>query len=467
MTADLSQILQEQDDRDLHGGPRPAVRVNHLSLSSRTVREVFDAVAALPKPAVRSGHVGNWREIWRGHVGLIDYNRYICRDFELGVPLLHAHTFTENADLTDGDTIYLPAGRITEAGYQRLELFVKMGSEFTPVPETDSVCCAFAYIQDGGVMVPLLADQARDLRDIPAATTIPTLLTRDEALLRRALHALLQASTGGESGLTLDQVFGSSVSRQGRRGAAPRVSSSGFEVESTSYASGADLVQAAIEALLHGSLGHLDVHDQRQPAGEYLPLLGAAAVLALVAFFDRYFGGGDGAHAHWGAISMSGYPPLAQGYFGRRATRRSMRQLGEGLRPVAEFASDLRFALLPAPLLSLLPPAEFQEDGEAVGRLLERVVSSTDRPGGDPNEAQGQISTVVRDWLETHAGRLSPYYLNRFGVARSVYNGTRTVPADGRPADLGVLADLSMQQASMVLGALITHSKTVREAPVG
>ena len=74
--------------------------------------EVFAAVRALPRPAVRSGHLGNWREICAGQVGPIDCNRYICRDFDMGRPLLHAHTFTETADLTEGDTIYLPAGSL-------------------------------------------------------------------------------------------------------------------------------------------------------------------------------------------------------------------------------------------------------------------------------------------------------------------------------------------------------------------
>jgi len=62
----------------------------------------------------------------------------------------------------------------------------------------------------------------------------------------------------------------------------------------------------------------------------------------------------------------------------------------------------------------------------------------------------------VQVWLDKHRDELSDYYLDRFGRARSVLNGSAAVPSDGRPADLGPLGELTMQQASMVLGALMT-----------
>ena len=64
---------------------------------------------------------------------------------------------------------------------------------------------------------------------------------------------------------------------------------------------------------------------------------------------------------------------------GRRANRRTLRQIGEALAAMPEFARPLRFALLPAPLLSLLPPAEFAHDRVLVEELAHGSSSTTDR----------------------------------------------------------------------------------------
>jgi len=125
-------------------------------------------------------------------VGLIDCNRYICRDFDMGRPLLHAHTFTETADLTEGDTIYLPAGRIVDRRYERLDVHVKEDGTFRRLAGGES--CAFAYAADGGEMTPLLRLRAAQFARITGATTIPTQLTADPPLLRRALTGLLAAT---------------------------------------------------------------------------------------------------------------------------------------------------------------------------------------------------------------------------------------------------------------------------------
>lgn len=455
----LEQILDDLDRRDLHGQEAAGARVHHLGLSDHLVADTFTAVANRSRPAVRSGHIGNWDEIRLGQVGLVDYNRYICDDLGLGVPVIHAHTFTENADLTDGDTIYLPAGRIHRRRYERLPIYVKRGDTLHPVDPTDSICCSFAYIDTDTGPAPLVQTRAAELVEFPGATTIPTMLCRDEGLLRRALHALVTQVQDTPSKLTLDQVFGSSVNRQGQRGEAPVATEEGFVANGTRYASREELIDAAIEGLRFGSLEPGDAHSAEAPEGDYLPLLGAATVLALVAYLDCHDAGSDTVHAHWGAISMSGYPPLSGGYFGRRATRRALRQLGVGLGVLPEFAFDVRFALLPAPVLSLLPPAEFDADCALVDDLITTIVKTTEPPGADPSRAVTQITGVVRDWLAEHGETLTPYYRNRFGLARSVFNGTAQVPTDGAPHGVSLLGTLTMRQASILLGTLIEEAK--------
>ena len=233
----LVQILDELDRRDLHGQEAHGARVYHLGLSDHLVSDTLAAVATRPRPAIRSGHLGNWEEIRRGRVGLVDYNRYICRDYGLGIPVVHTHTFTENADLTDGDTIYLPAGRIERSSYERLPILVKRGEMLQPLDPNDSICCAFAYLYTDSGPLPMVAARAAELSGFPGATTIPTMLCRDEQLLRRALTALIAQALDAPGGLTLDQVFGSSGNRQGRRGEAPIAVKGGFVASGTVKAS--------------------------------------------------------------------------------------------------------------------------------------------------------------------------------------------------------------------------------------
>lgn len=216
-------------------------------------------------------------------------------------------------------------------------------------------------------------------------------------------------------------------------------------------------------ALRYGTDDLNGVHEGTQPSDRYLPLLGAPAVLALVAYLDCQASGSD-LHTHWGAISMSGYPPISRGYFGRRANRRTFRQLGEELGALDDVGPTMRFALLPAPVLSLLPPAEFRTDCTLVDDLVTTVLEKTEPPKADPSGAVTEIRDVVQSWLRDHQQRLTPYYLNRFSLARSVFNGTIEVPCDGAPHDPDQLGALTMRQASILLGSLIEEARTLDPA---
>lgn len=114
----------------------------------------------------------------------------------MGRPQLHAHTFTETADLSDGDTVYLPAGRIHKRRYERLQVHVKEDATFRPLADDKSICCSFAYVPQTGEMASLLHVRANEIAEIPGATTIPTLFTSDTSLLRRAVTVMLDRDCG-------------------------------------------------------------------------------------------------------------------------------------------------------------------------------------------------------------------------------------------------------------------------------
>jgi len=94
-----------------------------------------------------------------------------------------------------------------------------------------------------------------------------------------------------------------------------------------------------------------------------------------------------------------------------------------------------------------------------VDNLISSVLENTEPPKPDPSGAVTEIGRVVQNWLADNQSLLSPYYLNRFGLARSVFNGTAQVPVEGAPHDPSLLGSLTMRQASILLGSIIEESK--------
>ncbi|MCW1249353.1 DUF6025 family protein [Acaricomes phytoseiuli] len=458
----LDRIL-EKDLAGASARESAELRLSHLGLSNYTVSDVFAAVSTAPSRAVRSGHIGNWETIWAGQAGLLDYNRYICRDLRLGTPVVHAHTFTETLAMDDGDTIYLPAGQVHQKRYRRLPVFIKRGQRFIETSPDESICAAFAYVETGTGIAPLIQSRAEELEMFDEATTIPTILCDDPELLHRALTALVDKALNSPGELSLKQVFGSSVSYQGKRGAAPEVMGSEFIVSGTRYGSIGDLVEATISGLRFGALDHPETHSVPHPEDHYLPLLGATALLCLFAYIDC-FQTKSPIHTHWGAVSMAGCPPISGGYFSRRANRRTLRQISNALAGLEEISASPHFTLLPAPILSLLPPAEFDVDCALADSLMNSVRDSTGASAPDAQVATEEIRSIVQKWLNEHSGDLDPYYVDRFRMTRSVFSGAADGPVDGTPHSPAALGSLTMRQASLLLGVLMEESKGLSES---
>lgn len=465
MTSDLASrsalagLLEEQAQRLNSTANLPGeVSVVHVGLMRLPMGDLFRLVHHAHSRPVRSGHLGNWEEIWRGRVGLVDYNRYICRDYDMATPLLHTHTDTESGDRTSGDTIYLPGGVVSDGDYRRLPLHELVDGQFRQLPESESRCCAYVYVDEGGEFRSLVEARIGECTDrFSDAGTIADALLQREGELRQLLKSSLRGALSDSQPLRLEDVVGGSVDTRGRRGSGLTLHGTNLQCNGTSYSTVGAVVDAIIETLQDGSVNH------RPPAprddGMYRPLIGAAMVIALTAVLHTSpISTSRSLHLHWGAISMSGYPPRSGGYFARRSTRRTLRNLARAFAQVEAFDRTVRFALLPAPVLSLLPPAEFDTDVALTAELFERVLD-TRAPGADPNVAQAEIDDRVDDWLEGSRDQLSDYYKQRFFRARSVQHASVSLPDDGRPASPESFERLTVQQGSMILGALLTNGE--------
>lgn len=456
----LAGLLEEQAQRTNATTSRPGeVSVVHVGSMPVPIGELFRLLRDAPSRPVRSGHLGNWEEIWRGRAGLVDYNRYICRDDDMAAPLLHTHTGTENGDRTLGDTIYLPGGIVSDGDYRRLPLHELVDGQFHPLCESESRCCAYVYVDEGGEFRPLVESRIDECTGhFSDAGTIADALLHREAEVRRLLESALRDAMNDGQPLRLDDVIGGSVDTRGRRGHGMTQHGTHLRCDGTSYETVHAVVDAIIETLQDGSVEHRPTSPRDD--GKHRPLLGAAMVIALTAVLHHSAPTptAPAVHLHWGAISMSGYPPRSGGYFARRSTRRALRNLARAFSQVEAFDRVIRFALLPAPVLSLLPPAEFETDAALTSELFEQVLD-TRPPGADPNVAQAEIDDRVDAWLDASRDRLSGYYTRRFFGARSVQHASVALPTDGRPARPESFERLTVQQGSMILGALLTSGE--------
>lgn len=341
-----------------------------------------------------------------------------------------------------------------------MPLYVRANGEYEPLPNTEARCIAYVHVREDNGYKPLPAARWHECdENFCGAQTLPDLLLSHEDTLRMLLTLFVEALANSNTSGRLEEMFGGSVNPEGFRGASPQPSARGFMCEATEYPSVEALIDATVECLEDGSAHH--PFNETREGVEFRPLLSAQAAVFLAALLEdepTEATHGHRLHLHWGAISMAGYPPKSQGYLNHRSTRRSLRFMASSIDESAHALLPLRFALLPAPILSLIPPAEFVEDFETMQALFERVLARTSLPGSDPNVAQGEIDTEVSTWLTKNQGALSPYVLNRFGVCRSVHNQTLNLPEDGAPAPLGLLGDLTMQQATMLLGSLLTQA---------
>ncbi len=156
-------------------------------------------------------------------------------------------------------------------------------------------------------------------------------------------------------------------------------------------------------------------------------------------------------HLHWGGIPMAGYPPRARGYFSsltkylRKLFRPVIRELPE-VAPVFN-------VLLPAAVFNLCPQRSLPGDVDCLARLMSRVRDETTTLIGRPEIMRQRIEQIVEDWRPKAEKTLSDYMIDHFaprpGVASSLPE-----PVEGEPVMLESFCDLTVQQASMLMGAL-------------
>jgi Family of unknown function (DUF6025) len=391
----------------------------HVAKQSAPLRGLLEAVALAPVSGSRSGHLGNWDDVVVGSAGIVDYNQPICRGSRYGHPLLHAFLTVETAELTEGDTIYLPGSLVREGERELLRLYAWSGRDWQACMRDEPLFVPLLATDVDGELVSLVSFHERRLdrhRDFDFRIEARQLYDRGETF-RDLLRALLEAAARDprSRGLLSDLVSGAVELGGSLTAARLERAGSGWTLTAETWREGYANTEALIDALLIPFEAVVRPAEFLASIGEApprFPLISNKALSLASALFESAAApGGFALHLHWGAFQMAGCPPLRNGYFASKSNLRFFRWATEVALVALPELKPVFFVLLPVAPFTLWPPDTHAEDVELVGRLLREISSSNGRPAA----ADGvQLGRQVEEWFRVSGGRLSRYFLSRF-----------------------------------------------------
>ena len=437
----------------------------HMGHSEISIDRLIASVQTRPslRPP-RTGHIGNWANIVHGRAGPRDYNHMTCGARHIGYPLLFDLNQTESDTPGLGDWSYLPGSLVDRGDRQCLSLFTWDGQAFKARDRTVPLFTPLTLAEVDGELVPLTALHRQRCKQFDhfGFRHQSDLILGHQTLVRRILSTLLvYADQQDHPEAVLRRIFDRRVTLDGRVGrTALEPSGSGYRMGGVSYVGGEELIDHALLSVqIAAKPEDLLVSIKDLPV--QLPLMSATVFVLLLAVLSSHYPASErpppastrpcNPHLHWGGIPMAGYPPQDRGYFGENV--RHLRKLFQPVIDQIDEVDPVFLVLLPAGLFNLCPHDAFPEDVECMDRLFDVVAARSGRLFGRPAEMSRCIEQTVLEWQSTYGTRLSSYLISRFAPRAGTVTSLPE-PLEGRLLLPQGLASLTLQQASMTMGAL-------------
>lgn len=453
-----------------------AFKAVHMGERDLPIGELLDFItsdAALCPP--RTGHIGNWGNIARGRAGAMDFNKAICAP-GYGYPLLYCFTQTESDTRRQGDWGYLPGSLVDGDRRTPLRLHAWDGSEFVPCSHAVPRFTPFIQAELDGELKPLMEVHARRQDPIgPHPFELEQAIFADhETTIRPLLSALIEEARGRDNPRrALQDLISHSVALDGTMARCDlELDGKGFKLGQTHYPSTEALVE-------HALFPFRAVARPRQFMAEIarlpwqLPVASNLLIAVLSAILETHWPGGIlpapravgplNPHLHWGGRDMAGSPPRNRGYLLEDAKLRSIKRMCATL--VEQFATvqPLCFVLLPATVFMLCPTTAQPDDAEHLAKLFHRVRDASPDLGASEPVGRLLIGTIVQTWHREVGTKLSDYFQSRFGprCGGLVAGGI----VEGNPVEPRGFRDLTLRQASAIVGELFDIASSARSAP--
>ena len=367
--------------------------------------------------------------------------------------MLHDQTETDNADLSSGDTIYLPGSKVVNGKRTQLDLFVYKNGVLTACDPGQSYflpACYFRKEEKCIHLIKLLKERNGQLSGLSFNYESEAIaermeffkqyvswfldiirVTKDEFLIANFFRKVVIDGMASEVNFDYNE---------GR-----------FVLNGKTYSQEELLSLITLSSRLARS----------EPEAEFIcrttpyPLLHNSLLILFLALCYNFPGWHDkkrevfALHFHWGAIGMAGYPPAKKGYF--KTASKTVKKFHSYIKGRPE-VKNLFFILMPIFPFLFYADRRDANDFDCLSELFEKI---KEVPQVSEVEAQKIIEDITTKWIESSKKDLSAYFLSKFKKKRSIlfdghfFDHTLEAP--------GTLKDLPYSRISLVVGALFSY----------
>ncbi|QQE79735.1 hypothetical protein GI364_04395 [Alicyclobacillus sp. SO9] len=440
------------------------VHMGKSSLNTGALISVLESDSDLLPP--RSGHIGNWSDIAHGRAGMIDYNKAICAEKNLGYALIYSFNQTETDDVVNGDWIYLPGSIVEGSNRQKLPLYTWNGSEFTERDRNRSYFTPFVFTESNNSLESLVTlhwKRMSNLKQFNFKLEASVVWENREIFQEMIKRLIIEAQSASNKERALSDIISHVACLDGQVSRCNIISDgTSYKIGGTYFKDINEVVNAMLIPFL-ATVEPLEFADRIPYLPDEVPVMSNNVVSIISAIFNTHYPSGNviratmtqpcNPHFHWGALGMAGYPPLKTGYFSEKSSIKSTKKICNTLVNSFMSVDPIYFVLMPASIFTICPTTEHKHDVDLVEDMLKTVLTKTDCHA-ETDILMNQISSIVSTWIETNQKYLSEYYMNRFSARRSVLNKV-TLPTFSETVEPPSFRRLSLRQNSMVVGALI------------
>lgn len=395
----------------------------HLGKSKIKIKDFVQLLQELTviKPP-RTGHLGNWEQILLGRSGMMDFNKVICEN-DLGYPLLYCFNQTETEDLSEGDFVYLPGSMLKDGNRKSLDLYSWDGHSFTKRERNRTYFAPFMLVYND-TFTPLINVHSENLKNHSKFQfkKETSLLLKYENLVKRILKVLL-ANAGKQKNdkRAYQEIFSHEVTLFGDMKRAVLVrDGEGYQFGERYYHNVDELIDAAILPLLavdnpDNFFSNISTYRNSMPliSNVLSGILSAILGSHLQTDNPKELANSNvvNIHFHWGARSMAGYPPIKNGYFQSKSTKKSYRNMIQAIVGEINEIRPIYIVLIPSVIYSLLP--NNKKDAELLETLFSDVYSLKDTINQEGLYLD-KFKNVVYKFLLINQDNFSDYFLEKF-----------------------------------------------------
>jgi len=435
----------------------------HAGTLRMPIAEVNELIQKNSLQVARTGHLGNWQEIFAGRAGALDHNGTSC-GASLAFPYIYDMNQTENEELTSGDTVYLVGSMVNKDHRTILEVYTWDGNSFVQRSRQNSYFVPFVLTSSENGLVPLCAiHKPNCLLYKNARFFSDTSLENKEKITQVLKFLIEEIMTNKDCGLHWSDLFDKVVSVDGiMKRADIQWTSNGIQVGTTVFEDLSHLLEAIFIPMQAVQNPVWFINNVRA-LPDCMPFMS----LPLLSYFDCLFNQSKDSqnpisiYLEWGAFGSAAYPPRVRGYFKEKV--RVVKKIANMVLQKDHEIKPVFYLLLPSSIFNLLPNSAYPEDASLIALLFEEVLNeSALKTQTDAGFVMKVIEEITLHWWLKNKDKLSNYYKVRYSDRRSVFHRA-AVYEKAETVFLPQFYQLTLQQACMIVGGMFQAAQFEKE----